>query len=113
MANYILLVSSKVVEAEKVMVFFNDQFRTWYTPPNSWVGARNGTYWYDSDNQQLDFSDPDDYLVLQLTELDYPDDCNNLPSSVLDTDGRQGWYSVPNKLWPQELRWFRYTPPSF
>ena len=115
MAHYNVLVSSKVVDAEMVMVYLEDGWfsNTWYTPPNSWFGARSGTYSYDSDSQQLNFSDADQTLVLQLTGLKYSDDCANLPSNVVDTDGKQGWYSVPNKLWPQELRWFRYTPPSF
>jgi hypothetical protein len=65
------------VEAETVMVYLDDGWfsNIWYTPPNRRFGARNGTYAYDSNKRQFDFSDTDDYLVLQLTDLDYPDDC--------------------------------------
>jgi hypothetical protein len=113
MAKYMMYITG--VGPTSPFVYFEDY---WYDPnnywsvqPNSSFGVHSGTYLYDGAGKNINFFESGEQ-VMQFCGINYPDDCQNLPSNVVDTTGGTGSYSTPNKAGlPQPLQWFRYSPP--
>ena len=117
MAKYMMYIQSQAVEGTTPFVYLEDN---WYDPnnywsvqSNNWFGVHKGTYVFDSNAGNMNFFESDEQ-VMQFKSINYPTDCQNLPSNVVDTNGGDGSYSTPNKTGlPQPLKWFRYSPPPW